>query len=242
MKTFYTISFLLLIVVAQAQQDIFSENKRGAIAMGSGLSFYSIKDQNVSKEKYMGILTPINLSWTSLITDRQCRNFYFNLNTGKIKNNKVKADVNELTLGWDYCFNLTPQKRHTIFLGPAPFLFLHSRMQAISSYYHINSNFGVISLASIYGIKSNNKTGFNYKITGRLGLLSAAVNTGNDQITKILTPFNGLQFYFSAQSSYTLNKWAVINFKYSFQTYYITAWNKFYSLTDQLTLNLLISF
>jgi len=242
MKTFFTVLFLLIFVAVQAQQNIDLNSDKVTIAIGSGLSFYSVKDLNISNEKYSGILTPINFSWSSSITDRQFRDFYFSIQTGTIHNLNIEAHVNELTLGWDYGFKLNPNKQYDLFIGPAPFFYFHNRDQPILLNYHINSNIGVISLGSVFGIKSNHLHGFNYKIDGRLGLLSASIKTEKDQITKILTPFNGFQFYFSAQTSYKLSNWADVGFKYSFQTYYVTAWNKMYSLSDQLALNLLISF
>lgn len=242
MRTFYTILFLLIFVVVEAQQNIDLDNDKVTISIGSGLSFYSVKDQNISNEKYSGVLKPISFSWSSSLTDRQFRDFYFSIQTGNIHNLSFEAHVNELTMGWDYGFKLNPNKQYDLFIGPAPFFYFHNRNQSILLNYHINSNIGIVSLGSVFGIKSNNLNGFNYKFAGRLGLLSACVNTENDRITKILSPFNGLQFFFSAQSSYKLSNWADVGFKYSFQTYYITAWNKMYSLSDQLTLNLIISF
>lgn len=242
MKTHFTILLFLFTFAGKAQISDEKVDKKMSVTFSSGISFYSVIDKNISHEKYSGTLIPFNFKWSSNITDRQFRNFSFSMQTGTIYNFKVNAQVNELTLGWDYGFKVNKEKRYDIFIGPAPFFYFHNRQQEMPSKLYINSKLGIISLASIFGIKSNLLTRFNYNATGCLGLLSTGFNPKENQQTRILTPFNGLQFNFSALISYKLLNWADIACKYSFQTYNITVWNKVYSLSDQLTLNLIISF
>jgi hypothetical protein len=242
MKTFYTILLFLFTFAGKAQISDVTVDKKMSVTVSSGISFYSVLDNNISNEKYSGTLIPFNFILMSNITDRQFRDFYFSLQTGTIKNYKVDAHVNELTLGWDYGFKINKKKAYDIFLGPSPFLYFYDRQEEISSKTYFNSDLGLITLAGVFGIKSNKLNGFNYKIKGRLGLLSVGVSPGDGNKTKILTPLNGLQFNFSALVSYKLLNWADIAFEYSFQTYNITAWNKMYSLSDQLTLNLIFTF
>jgi hypothetical protein len=242
MKILGTILFLIIVLSGKAQHNDEKLEDKTSVIISSGISFYSVIDKNISDEKYSGTLIPIKFDWRSNITKRQFRVLYFAIQTGTIDNFTVDARINELTLGWDYGFKLNKKEQYDIFLGPAPLLYFINRQQEISSQKYFNSSLGIVSLASFFGMKSNNLDAFYYEITGRLGLLSAGVSPKEDQQTKILTLFNGLQFSFSAQAFYKVLNWADIGFEYSFQTYNITAWNKMYSLSDQLTLNLIFSF
>ena len=242
MKTLYSILFILIVFIGKAQLNDDKISEKTSLTISSGISYYSIIDHNISNEKYSGTLIPFKFIWTSNISDKQIRDFYYAMQTGSINNYTLAAEVNELSLGWDYRFKLNKKNQYDIFLGPAPFFYFNNRSQEMPSKLYINYNLGIISLASVLGVKSNSLNRFNYKATGRLGIVSAGFNSNENEQTKILTPFNGLQFYFSALVSYKLIDWADFAVKYSFQTYNITAWNKVYSLSDQLTLNLTFSF
>ena len=243
MRIHFTILLLLLFIIAgKAQLSNKEFEKKTSVVIGSGILFYSVLDKNISNEKYSGLLLPFTFIWSSNITDKQFRDFYFSMQTGTINNYNVDAHVNELTLGWDYGFKINNKTKYDIFLGPAPFIYYYHQHQEMPSKYYVNSNLGIVSLATVFGIKSNSLNRFNYKVTSRLGLLSLGIRPQDEKTTKILTPFNGFQFYFSALVSYKLIDWADVGIKYSFQTYNITAWDKIYSLSDQLTLNLIFTF
>ncbi len=242
MKIHFTILFLLFVVTGEAQLSNEKFEKEMSVEIGTGISFYSVLDKNISNEKYSGLLIPFTFIWSSNITDNQFRDFYFSMQTGTINNYTVNTNIIDLILGWDYGYKINNKAKYNIFLGPAPFIYYYHRYQEMPSKYYVNSNLGIVSLATVFGIKSNSLNKFNYNVTGRLGLLSLGVSPKDEKTTKILTPFNGFQFHFSALLSYKLLNWADVSIKYSFQTYNITAWNKIYSLSDQITLNLIFTF
>ena len=241
MKTLYTI-LLILITVAGESQTTDNMQKKTSVIINSGISFYSVINEDISFEKYSGTLIPFNFKLYSNITERQFRSFYFAIQTGTIYNFNVDAQINEVTLGWDYGFKLNKKKQYDLFLGPATFLYFSNRTQEMPSKYYINSKLGLVSLASVFGIKSNHLTKLNYNITSRLGLLTAGFSPYEDNQTKILNPLNGFQFFISGLVSYKIIKWADIAVEYSFQVYNITAWNRAYSLSDKLMINLIFSF
>jgi hypothetical protein len=230
------------VFTGKAQLNDEKINDKTSLTIGSGITFYSIIDHNISKEKYSGTIVPINFIWTSTFSDKQIRELYFTLQSGSINNYTVETEIDEINLGWDYQYKINKKNKYDIFLGPAPFLYLNNRQQKMPSELYLNSKLGIISLASVFGVRSNSLNRFNYKATARLGILSAAYNSNENEQTKILTPFDGLQFYFSVLGSYKLIDWANVAVQYSFQTYNITAWDKVYSLSDQLMLNLTFSF
>lgn len=242
MRNLYTLLFVFIAFASKAQLTYDKFDEKASITIGSGISFYSVIDNNISYEKYLGILTSFNITLRNNITEKQFRDFYFALNTGTINNFDINARVNELTLGWDYGLKVNKKTNYDIFIGPAPFFYFYNRQQEMPSKLSVNSSLGIVSLATVFGIKSNKISGFNYKITSRIGLLSAGVSPKNEKITKLLTPFNGFQFHFSSLVSYKCLKWADIAAEYSFQTYNITAWNKMYSISDQLMLYLIFTF
>jgi hypothetical protein len=102
------------------------------IFIGYGLGSYSVRDEYISKQRYSGTLTYVNVEWVRFHDTNAYRLAFEYRSSGNISNNKISAKVGQFTFSQDFSYSIGkfPGDIHA-YVGPSVQIF----------YYGIDFNF-----------------------------------------------------------------------------------------------------
>jgi len=108
------------------------------ISVDYGLGRYSVRDKYISKNKYTGSISSLNVTWSHFNKNRGVRLKFDYRSGSEIKNFNLSADIKEFSFTGTYTysigtFNLFSKKVYT-YLGPSWGFYLYSRNQYMASH------------------------------------------------------------------------------------------------------------
>ena len=251
--TLSTIFLFLIISEHSYSQDTITNIQKlpSGISVQYGLGNLGVKDGFISEEKYLGYTTNFYLSWNKYHRKYHKR-IEVDYRTGDhIKNNNVLASIHQFSLN---SINLYPagsihlfSKRASFYIGPSTDIFVHFRQQNIAS--GGMAMFNAISFASLFSVGFNSEMiypvseKFNVVLTNNFSVFSLGLrifDLTDEEVSpvKFLTAFNGLNVKTNISANYQLYKYVSINMGYQSFVSRITAWDKFYGVSDNLFITL----
>ena len=108
------------------------------ISVEYGLGKYSVRDKYISKNKYTGSISSLNVAWSHFNNNRGVRLKFDYRSGSEIKSFNLSTDIKEFCFTGDYIlsvgiFNLFSKKIYT-YLGPSWDFYLYARNQNMASH------------------------------------------------------------------------------------------------------------
>ena len=108
------------------------------IMVGYGQGLYSVRDKYISKNKYAGPISSLNVTWSQFNKNRGVRLKFDYRSGSEIKNFNLSTNIKEFSFTGTYIFsngtlNLFSKKVY-IYLGPSWDFYLHFRNQNMASH------------------------------------------------------------------------------------------------------------
>ena len=227
----------------------------GGLSLKTGVGYIAVKDEFISKEKYSGTAPMFIIDWSKYFTDYKYHISFEILNSAKLKNNNISANVSELSLNISYLYSIGDiellNKKVKFFLGPMPEFFIHYRKQNIAS--------GNIAIFDAYSFATLISFGTRFNFTYQLNdaflfegnLQTSVVSLGgkfvdpddnNNSMVKFTYLFNDLHFSFDSSVRYQLSSLLSLAGGYKFNVINMNSWDYIVSANDNLFIALTISF
>jgi len=136
------IIFVILLIItfqAPAQDTLdFKTVFPGGISVDYGLGKYSVRDKYISKNKYTGLISSLNVTWSNFNRNRGVRLKFDYRSGSEIKNFNLSANIKEFSFTGTRIFsigtfNLFSKKVYS-YLGPSWDFYLYSRNQYMASH------------------------------------------------------------------------------------------------------------
>ena len=118
----YTMSFVIFSSMISSAQNVTSHKQQfpEGLSFSYGYSYYSVKDQFISDEKYSGNANRFSLTWSQSHPKNGFRVGVDWLGSDEIRNNNIYTQINEFDLFLDYLYPIkrtsNPKKAY-LFLG-----------------------------------------------------------------------------------------------------------------------------
>jgi len=215
------------------------------ISLSYGYSFYSVKDEFVSDEKYSGNASRITANWSNYHPSNAFRLGIDYLGSGKIQNNNISTQITEFTLYLDYLYPIkrseNPKKAY-LFLGPSAELFVYSNDLQIAEPGAINMDQSIAVMLS-GGIVSDLIVPISNKLqaeaSARLSLLSLTLRSvdyveENSLDVKLLTAFKGTNGSLTLGLRYFPVERVSLRIGYELQLFWLGEWNPVTSVSDNI--------
>lgn len=228
MKTFCICLMISLPLLVVGQEDDSSSNSFN-LSLASGTVMASVKDQNISSQRYSGTLTPIVFSWGHY---RKGYDWDLKISyaSGTINNYNVRATLNDFNMTWNYLypikdFQLISNRPTSWFGGLSPNLWMYYRKQEIAEPGQFLYSVKIaLNMSLSTGLKGSLSNKIGYRISSRFNLISYAlsseVNEGNTGTsTKLSTVFSTPLLESELAMHYQLISWLKMGLGYRFKYY-----------------------
>ena len=199
------------------------------LTFSTGLSKIVIKDKVISSQKYTGDLTPYYFSWEK-VRPGYTWNLIFQYETGTIRNNNVTSNMDDLSLGWNYSYQIKRfnifHRSATIFGGFSPNLWIYNRKQNLAEpEQYLYSFKALINMGINANLKGSFSSKMEYRLSTNLNLLSYGISSevigGNvGAVSKFSTPFSTPLWSWRATIDYSIMKWLSLGVTYRFKYYH----------------------
>ncbi len=255
-KYFTYLAFVLLLTSfsIKAQESApFKDYFGNGLTLNTGVDLLAIKDEYISQERYTGYSPSFLFDWTKINNSSGFHLSFGIINSAKVTNYNVSANIIEAALDLAYVYRIGNLKifNHNarFYLGPAPELFFHFRNQDIAR----GAIMDAYSAAFLFSAGArldmimplSKKWQFEGNIYSSLlslgGKLIDPRNT-SASIMKILTAFTGLSYKLDLAVRYRLFNNISLKAGYRFGFVRISAWDFFISAKDNFNLSLTYSF
>jgi len=248
MKILIQITCLLVFssLVSMGQIQTSHENQfPEGIAFSYGYSFYAVKDNFISDEKYSGNANSFALSWSQYHNKNGFRFGIDWLGSDKISNNNVSTRINEFDLSFDYLYPIkrtTNSKKAYLYLGPSLGFFVYTNDPIMSEPGALNMD---ISLSFMFSggvvgdllIPLHEK--FQLETSARLNLLSFTIRSvdyvedeGID--AKLLSVFTGTRFNLGLGFRYFPTEKISLRIAYECDLFWLGQWDPVTSVSDNI--------
>jgi len=248
-----TLALLMAIQVSGQDSLSYLNIYPAGISFEYGIGNYSLKDEYISKEKYLGKLPYFSIGWA-----RKHNKYVYRLemeyrNSDEIKNNNVSANITQFILNQGFLYSLKKgelfKKELFLWLGPSTELFFFYNKQNIAvDGFDYSQSFAALFSAgiNIFGSYSLNPK-FLIESSLDLSVLSFGLrsvdNEEDDQTpAKLLTLFSGLNSSFDIGIRYYIFSKLSIKAGYKFELCRISAWHPLISASDNLLIGLTYNF
>ena len=225
----------------------------GGISLECGFGSYALKDNNISPERYEGMLPYYSLDWTRSHKKYVYKlGFYFS-QSDDINNYDVSTRILNYKLSQGFLYPLKPftlfNRELGLWIGPTTDIFYYDNNPEIaaSGFDFTNSYAALISLGfrgdAIYPISDR----FSMKSSLQFSVISLGIRTvdsvdDEQSGTKPLTFASGLNGSFNLGMHYNLFSWLSMGLSYRFELTRITAWEDMLSVTNSAVLGMYFRF
>jgi len=228
---------LLICATPMAGQPVDSDSLLypGGIALRYGTSYFSMKDQYISPERYQGLLPYYALGWTHTHQKYVYKLDFALRQSSVIENNDVSSDVLNFQLSQGFLYPLKAmtlfKKELGLWIGPSTdiYYFENNPDIAVSGFDYTNSYATLISLGfrgdGIYPLSGRFAIESSLQFTlVSLGLRSVDSEEDDEPGAKLLSLASGLNTSFELGMRYNLIQWLSVGISYRFDLLRITAW------------------
>jgi hypothetical protein len=198
------------------------------ISVDYGLGRYSVRDKYISKNKYSGSISSLNVTWSHFNKHRGVRLIFDYRSDSEIKNYNLSTRIKEFSFTGAYIysigtFNLFSKKVYT-YLGPSWDFYLHARNQNMASHMMATT----LSYATLISVGLNSEFICPIKpklqVEGSLGLslLSLAgrlpdLETEEAKMIKLLPFYSAMKGYSTVAFRYNFMKKLSCRMGYQFR-------------------------
>ncbi len=245
------IALCVYVGVSQAQSDRFAYDVlSNGISLQGGLGRLAIRDRYISDQKYAGTSTSFRLSWLRGDSSSAYRLGFDYVNSPKIRNNNVSAEVMQSALNLDFLYSVGQTRffGHQVFtyLGPSADISLYYRQQNIA--HGGNALFNAYSFALFVSICANASvviplsSDLALENSERIALLSFAgrlpdLHDSNASFFKPVTILSGLRGYAEFLLRYHVSEGILLKAGYRFDILQSSSWDYLISASDNVVLS-----
>jgi hypothetical protein len=217
----------------------------GGLTLTGGAGTFSLRDENISDQRYAGTLPYLGLAWA-----RDHTSYVYHVGielrqSDDIRNHTISSSITRLVLGQAFLYPLAPRRAlgHDLglFLGPRTDVVLQVNEQhlAVNALGYATSVSGLLSL----GLQAEAILPLSERVTAhgslRTSVLSLGIRAVDDEIddaspVKPLTLLSGTDVSFELGARYHLSGRLSLRLAYLFQLYRVTAWNPIVAASDNL--------
>ena len=257
MYKYFLNTFLILLIfvpfIFAQQPPQLNEYLGSRITFNTGINFIAVKDDYISDERYTGYSPSFLFDWTKINDSSGFHLSFGIINSAKVTNYNVSANIIEATLDLAYVYNIGDlnifNRKIMFYLGPAPELFFHIRTQDIAR----GAIMDAYSAAFLFsaGVRLDMIMPLSKKWQFEGNIYSSFLSLGgklidfentNTSMFKILTLFTGLSYNLNLGVRYGLFNNISLKAGYEFGFVRISAWDFFISAKDNFNLSLTYSF
>lgn len=146
MKQFTGLIILLICLKGFSQEYRSDKTFNNTIAVYSGIGYTAIRNEYFDKDKYQGQQLPFGIEWKHQ-KEKDIWRLYCDYRFGNIHSEYDDADINQLSLGYDYSILLSRftmlGNKASLYAGPSTFAIIQAREQpriaVMNRFTHMNT-------------------------------------------------------------------------------------------------------